>query len=315
MINISGIDKVQSMIGESGLMQEIKMSLLKIAVADSTVLITGETGTGKELAAELIHTNSPKCKKPFVCINCAALPDSLLESELFGYERGAFTGAIASKMGKFEQANGGTIFLDEIGDMNKYAQAKVLRAIEKKEINHLGGKSDIPLDVRIIAATNKNPEQMMIKGMFRKDLYYRLNVARVHLPPLRERKEDVLALIKHYIQELNHQFDREVEGLTEEALTYLLNYDWPGNVRELKNILEAIFIHLPSLNIGLIDLPKTFMKQIKKADGLFNTEKEQMLSTLFATKWNKTKAAQKLHWSRMTLYRKMAKYHITGIPY
>lgn len=314
MISNFVVDRVQGMIGDSESIKEIKMSLLRIAATDSTVLITGETGTGKELAAGIIHKNSPQSKMPFICINCAAIPDSLLESELFGYERGAFTGAIVSKAGKFEQANGGTIFLDEIGDMNQYAQAKVLRAIEMKEVYRLGGKSDIPLHIRIIAATNKDPEQMIHEGRFRKDLFYRLNIARIHLPPLRDRKEDILDLIEYCIRKLNRRFGRDVEGLSEEALTYLINYEWPGNVRELKNMMEAIFINLPSHNTPIIDLPKNFMKHIKKTDGLFNTEKEKMLSTLFATRWNKTKAAQKLNWSRMTLYRKMAQYDITRIP-
>jgi DNA-binding NtrC family response regulator len=176
----TGID--QPMIGDSAQMQEIKAYLLKVAATDSTVFITGETGTGKELAAELIHRNSSRHKKPFVCINCAALPESLIESEMFGYERGAFTGAIASKRGKFELAVGGTVFLDEIGDMSLYAQAKILRTIERKEVYRLGGNGRIPVDVRVTAATNQDPERLVAEGKFRKDLYYRLNVARVNLP-------------------------------------------------------------------------------------------------------------------------------------
>jgi DNA-binding NtrC family response regulator len=304
-------DVDEPMIGDGAAMREIKAYLMNVATTDSTVLITGETGTGKELAAELIHRKSPRYKKPFVCINCAALPESLVESEMFGYERGAFTGAVASKQGKFELAEGGTVFLDEIGDMSLYAQMKILRTTEKKEVCRLGGKGAIPINVRIVGATNRDPEQLMEKGNFRKDLYYRLNVARVHLPPLRLRKEDIPSLLKHYIRKFNQRFGREVEGLAEEAMASLLHYDWPGNVRELKNLLEATFINLPSRKITLMDLPKTFQGRLKEAEGLPEKERDRVLSVLFATKWNKSKAAQKLHWSRMTLYRKMAKYQIS----
>ncbi len=196
----------QPMLGESKSMRQAKAYLAKLAATDSTVLITGETGTGKELAAELIHRNSQRHKEPFVCVNCAALPESLVESELFGYERGAFTGAVAAKPGKFEMANNGTVFLDEVGDMNPYAQAKILRSIESKEVYPLGGKGAIPLDLRVIAATNQDPEKLLAEGKFRKDLYYRLNVARVHMPPLREKKEDIPRLITHAIENLNRRF-------------------------------------------------------------------------------------------------------------
>jgi DNA-binding NtrC family response regulator len=302
--------KVKPMIGESQPMQEIKAHLLKIAATDSTVLITGETGTGKELAAELIHRNSPRYKKPFVCVNCAALPDSLLESELFGHERGAFTGAIALKKGKFELANGGTIFLDEIGNMHPYAQAKILRTIERQEVDRLGGTGVIPLDVRTIAASNQDPEQLIAEGKFREDLYYRLNVARLHMPPLRQRKEDILALLEHTMRDLHRRTGLVVEGFHEEALIALLLYHWPGNVRELNNLLEATFINLPSQKIAFSDLPKPFQEQFKEAGELPESERDRLLATLFATNWNKSKTAQRLHWSRMTLYRKMAKYHI-----
>ena len=300
------------MIGESTPMREIKAYLMKVATTDSTVLITGETGTGKELVAELIHRNSPRHKEPFVCVNCAALPESLVESEMFGYERGAFTGALASKRGKFELAEGGTIFLDEIGDMSPYTQMKILRTTEKKEVCRLGSKGAISINVRVIGATNRDPEQLMEKGNFRKDLYYRLNVARVHLPPLRDRKEDIPSLLKHYIRKLNQRFGRKVEGFTEEAMASLLHYDWPGNVRELKNLLEATYINLLSRKIAFMDLPKTFQRRLKETEGLPEKERDRVLSVLFATKWNKSKAAQKLQWSRMTLYRKMAKYHISS---
>jgi transcriptional regulator with PAS, ATPase and Fis domain len=229
---------------------------------------------------------------------------------LFGYDKGAFTGAIKSKPGEFELANGGTVFLDEIGDMSADTQAKLLRTIEHKEVYHLGGKQCIPLDVRIIAATNQEPERLVTEGTFRQDLYYRLNIARIHLPPLRNRKEDIPSLIACYIQKMNHWFGREVEGFTGEALQQLIQYDWPGNVRELKNLLEATFLNLPATRIRFIDLPEPFQRKLEETKHLPKSERDQILSALFATNWNKSQAAQKLHWSRMTLYRKMTKYHI-----
>lgn len=300
----------QKMIGENVQMREIKTYIGKAASTDSNVLITGETGTGKELAAELIHKNSLRSKKPFVCINCTAIPDSLLESELFGYERGAFTGADSLKEGKLKHAEGGTVFFDEIGDMSLYHQAKILRAIESKEVQRVGGKGSIPLDIRVIAATNQDLDQLVGEGKFRKDLYFRLNVARIHLPPLRDRKEDIPFLLGFYIRELNRRFGREVECLAKDALEYLLCYDWPGNVRELKNLLEATFVSLSSRRISLSDLPEQFRRRIGEAVDLPQSEPDLLLSTLMSTNWNKSRAAQKLRWSRMTLYRKMAKYHI-----
>jgi DNA-binding NtrC family response regulator len=299
-----------TIIGDSSAMREIKSYLLKVATTDCTVLITGETGTGKELVAEMIHRTSSRHSRPFVCINCAALPESLLESELFGFERGAFTGAYSSYAGKLKLAEGGTVFFDEIGDMAPNAQAKILRAIEGKEVYRLGGKKGIFHHVRVIAATNQDPEQLVAEGKFREDLYYRLNIARVHLPPLRERKEEILPLLQHYIRELNQRCGREVEGFAEEALASLVRYNWPGNIRELKNLMEATFINLPSRRISFIDLPEMFQQKLKELEGLPQGERDRVLSALFACNWNKSKAAQKLHWSRMTLYRKIAKYHI-----
>jgi DNA-binding NtrC family response regulator len=303
-----------SLVGDSTPIREIRDYLSKVAATSSSVLITGETGTGKELAAESIHRKSVRNGKPFVCINCAALPESLIESEMFGYERGAFTGAVALSRGKFEQAQSGTVFLDEIGDMSSYAQAKILRTIERKEVRRLGGKRIIPLDIRVTAATNRDPEQLVEEGKFREDLYYRLNVGRVHMPPLRDHKEDIPALIDHTVRKLNRRFGRKIEGLTDEALTCLLDYDWPGNVRELINILEAAFINLPSPTVTVLDLPETFHKRLKEAKHLPKSERDQVLSALFDTKWNKSKAARRLHWSRMTLYRKMVKYDIVSRP-
>lgn len=303
-------DLSKPMVGNSKAMREINHFIQRVAAAESTVLITGETGTGKELVASLIHAHSGRRTKPFVCVNCAALPDALVESEMFGYERGAFTGAVSARLGKFEVANGGTIFLDEISDMTPFAQAKMLRTIESKEIFRLGGRKVIPLDVRVTAATNKDPEQLISEGKFREDLYYRLNIARIHLPPLRERKEDLRRLITSGIEKLNHKYGRNVRGLSAEAMVFFMRYDWPGNVRELLNLLEAAFINLPQREIEFADLPKLFQQKLKETENVPLYERRHILSALLETKWNKTEAARKLHWSRMTLYRKITKYHI-----
>lgn len=298
------------LIGESASMQQIKAYIRQVAATESNVLITGETGTGKELVAELIHKNSQRRQQPLVCINCAAIPDSLVESELFGHERGAFTGAHATQDGLLKQTNGGTVFFDEIGDMSLYAQAKILRALESREMRRLGGKGSLPLDIRVMAATNRNLEQLMAAEKFRTDLYFRLNVASVHLPPLRDRREDLLALCAHYMRDMNQRFERQVEGFTDEAMQQLLRYDWPGNVRELKNLVEATFINMPAANITLMDLPEPFCRRLRQGVGRPPEERDRVLFALWTTNWNKSQAAQQLHWSRMTLYRKMTKYQL-----
>jgi len=300
-------------VGGSGGMKEVKTFIDKVSSTDSNVLVTGETGTGKELVAELIHLTSPRRQKPMVSINCAAIPDNLLESELFGYEKGAFTGAHSSCEGKLKLAEGGTVFFDEIGDMSPYAQAKILRAIENRKIHQLGGKRSISLNIRIIAATNQDVEARVADGKIREDLYYRLSVARIHLPPLRERKEDIPALLEHYLSTFNQIFGRQVEGFTDEILEDFLSYDWPGNIRELRNLLEAIFIGVPSHVISASDLPLQYRNKFK--DQTVGAEEfERLLAALSSTNWNKSMAAQRLQWSRMTLYRKMAKYRLTRRP-
>ncbi|MFO0795341.1 MAG: sigma-54 dependent transcriptional regulator [Candidatus Brocadiaceae bacterium] len=305
-----GLFDTGKFVGDSLPMKEIKTYIGKVAQTDSNVLITGETGTGKELTAELIHRNSPRDKNPFVCVNCTAIPDSLLESELFGSERGAFTGADTLKEGKLKQAEGGTVFLDEIGDMSIYHQAKILRAIESKEIQRLGGKGSIPLNIRFVAATNKNLEDMVSEGKFRKDLYYRLNVANIHLPPLKQRKEDIPVLLDHHVRELNRRFGRNVKGFSSDTLEFLYTYDWPGNIRELKNLLEAVMISAISQWILLQDLPEAFRNRVINARMHSQDEKDRLLAVLLSTRWNKTEAARKLNWSRMTIYRKMEQYEI-----
>lgn len=299
-----------SLIGSSLAIWKIKTYLRKVAMTDSHVLITGETGTGKELAAQYIHRHSARRAKPLVTINCAALPDGLLESELFGYERGAFTGATSSYSGKLKLADGGTVLFDEIGDMSLYAQAKILRVIETREVYPLGGRQSVPLDIRIIAATNRNLDQRMAKNEFRQDLYFRLNVAPVHLPPLRERKEDIPLLTDHFVQKFTAQFGRGIEGFSEDAMKRLLSYDWPGNIRELMNLTERIFIDPPQEKITVADLPESMQSCPSVPQETVLAEREILLYTLSQTNWNKSKAAERLQWSRMTLYRKIAKYRI-----
>jgi two-component system, NtrC family, response regulator AtoC len=289
-------------------MLAVKAYLPKVAAADCSVLVTGETGTGKERVAEWIHRHSRRSDRPLVTINCAAIPEGLLESELFGYERGAFTGAHAAYAGKLRQAEGGTLLLDEIGDMDQAAQAKILRAIEAREVQSLGGHRAVPLDVRVLAATNQDLDGLMVRNRFRRDLYYRLNVARVHLPPLRERVEDILPLFAHYLAEMNARLGLAVGIPSREAVSWLLDYDWPGNVREIRNVIEALFINPPEGPITLADLPACVRGRV--ADGPGRSERDRVLAALFEVNWNKSKAAAVLHWSRMTLYRKMAKHGI-----
>jgi DNA-binding NtrC family response regulator len=207
-------------------------------------------------------------------------------------------------------ADGGSVFFDEIGDMGLTAQAKILRAIEAREVNRLGSRSAVPFDIRIIAATNQDLEQLIAQGQFRKDLFYRLNVARVHVPPLRERREDLEPLLDFYVNHFNRRFGRDVEGFTPDALTCLQGYSWPGNVREVKNLVEAVFVGLDGHRIRFVDLPEPFRRSLEQHSTLPIGERERLVNALFATNWNKSKAAEELHWSRMTLYRKLAKYHV-----
>lgn len=298
------------MICESEVMKAIKTYLMRVAAADSTVMITGETGTGKELAATMIHRNSHRSQGPFVCVNCAAIPENLVESELFGHNKGAFTGALATKKGKFELASGGTLFLDEIGDMSPFSQAKILRSIENRKIYPLGAHEPVPVDVRIISATNQDPEILIRDGKFRSDLYYRLNVARIQLPPLRDRKEDIHQLISTGIDRLNRQFNHDIQGISTEAMTSLLMHDWPGNIRELNNLLESTFINCQTQRIEFVDLPPTFTKRLQFIDNSQANERDKLLTALAASNWNKTLAAKKLRWSRMRVYRALKRYSL-----
>lgn len=250
-----------SIIGESYRMKKLLYKAQKASKTSTTVLITGESGTGKELVAKAIHKNSHRNEKNFVAINCGAIPKDLIESELFGHEKGAFTGAIERKIGKFEYANDGTLFLDEIGDLPYSMQSKLLRAIQEKEIERIGSNKKINIDVRIVAATNRNLFKMVKKGEFREDLYYRLNVIPIELPPLRERKEDIFDLINHFNRELSRKLNLSPIIFTEEAREYLENYSWPGNVRELENIIERLIVLSQGIKIDTMDLPHNIVEE------------------------------------------------------
>ena len=251
---LADVNIEHNMVGESSAMQRVYQFISKIAPTDATVLINGESGTGKELAARAIHRNSKRAQKPFMAVNCAALTESLLESELFGHERGAFTGASAQKKGRLEIASGGTVFLDEIGELTPALQVKLLRVLQEREFERVGGTLTIRVDVRVIAATNKNLEDAMAKAEFRHDLYYRLNVVSLEMPPLRERREDIMLLASYFVDKYGTRCNRKLKGISPEARASLLAYDWPGNVRELENMIERAVV------LGTSDwiLPKDF---------------------------------------------------------
>ena len=297
------------LLGDSLLMEGLRKFVARVALTDSSVMITGETGTGKELVAELIHKSGSRRDKPFVCVNSAALPDSLVESELFGFEKGAFTGANAKYQGKLQMAHGGTIFFDEIGELSLAAQAKVLRAIESREVFPLGGWRGVTVDIRLIAATNRDLEAGIQSGQFRRDLFYRLNVVRIELPPLRERREDIPQLLQHFLGFYNRQLNRRVESFDPYAVELLKTYRWPGNIRELKNVVEASFVHAESERIEVVDLPDRLQRAFK--DQMPPDSREKLVHALFDLEWNISRVADELRCSRMTVYRKMAQYSIS----
>ena len=263
----------KSIIGKSRKMQEVYAKIEQIADTRTSVLITGESGTGKELVARALHFNSSRKEKPFITINCAALPESLIESELFGHERGAFTDAQVRKMGQFELADNGTLFMDEVADLSHATQAKLLRVLQEKEFTRVGGTRMIRVDVRVITATNKNLHEALKQGNFREDLYYRINVVPIHLPPLRDRKEDLPLLINHFLTKKAEEEGHPPKEISPEAVGLMMNYDWPGNVRELQNIIEQVVTLCSNSVIHSEDLPDFFRKQIKST-----TLKEQALS-------------------------------------
>jgi two-component system response regulator AtoC len=308
-----------SIIGQSDTMKDVFKLIEKIARSDSTtILLHGESGTGKDMVARVIHYQSRRKNSPFMDINCTALPENLFESELFGYEKGAFTDARAKKEGLFELAHGGTIFLDEIGDMPQGTQAKLLKVIENKTFKRIGGIKDITIDVRIIAATNKDLTTMVENGSFREDLYYRLKVIPVSLPPLRDRKDDIIILAKFFISEFNKEFKKNVQGISKRAEKIFLDYSWPGNVRELKNIIERIMIlenteyirpeHLPTELSDAISPKGCGIKLPPEGLDLEEVEKELINQSLQMTSWNQTKAARLLCLSRDALRYRMQKF-------
>jgi len=299
------------LIGLSPEIQQVKAFVRRLACVDTSVLITGETGTGKEVVARQIHQYGSRRERPLVCINCAAIPDGLLENELFGHEKGAFTGAFSTRDGKMKEGNGGTIFLDEIGDLSLMAQAKILRMIESKEITPLGGRGCFHLDLRIITATNRDLGAMVREERFRSDLLFRLNVARVRLPPLRERPSDIPLLVQHFLPGLNRSFGYRVTRFSDLALKNLIQYSWPGNVRELRNVMEMAFLNLRSPSSTVADLSEIVENPLTIAnEPLREDERERLFTVLVSSRWNVSEAARKLHWSRMTVYRKLAKYQI-----
>ncbi|HWP49845.1 MAG TPA: sigma-54 dependent transcriptional regulator [Candidatus Limnocylindrales bacterium] len=313
----------EGLLGTSPAMKRVFQFIDKVARTDTTVLIQGESGTGKELVAYAIHQRSLRKDKPFITIDCGAIPEELVESELFGHEKGAFTGALQKKEGKFELAKGGTLFLDEIGNLPLPGQAKLLRALEQKQITRVGGISMIPVDVRIIAATNVVLSQATREGKFREDLFYRLNVFILELPPLRERKEDIPLLVENFLHRFAQQQRKNIREISPEAMGLLLNYHWPGNVRELRNVLERAIIlaedsirpeHLPNFP-GSIPSPSlsslsTLPFSEAKDKVLSDLEKEYILQALVKSGGNKAKAARALNINYRTLYEKMKKYGI-----
>ena len=299
-------------IGKSTAMQEIFELITRVAPTDSTVLITGESGTGKELIAQAIHANSPRSYMPFIAVSCGALPDTLLESELFGYEKGAFTGAEHTKKGRFEMAHKGTIFLDEIGEISLKTQVDLLRVLQQREFSRLGGEDVIKVDVRILAATNRDLKQAIRENRFREDLYYRLNVISIHVPPLKERKDDIPLLTEAFTRKCCIEMNKEPAKISPSALRLLMSYDWPGNVRELENVIERSLVIGKGNIIVPEDLPfskkelgpETFPRSLKLM------EKLHIERILVDNDWNISQASRDLDIDRQTLYNKIEKYKI-----
>ena len=314
------------MIGGSQPMNRLQEQIRLVAPSNASVLVTGENGTGKELVARSIHYYSPRREKPFVEINCAAIPEELIESELFGHEKGAFTGALAQKKGKFDLADSGTIFLDEIGDMSLKTQAKVLRILQERKFERVGGTRTIEVDVRVIAATNKVLEDEIRGGSFREDLFYRLNVVPFQIPPLRERKEDIPVLVEHFLDLFCRREGRDIKVMAPEALAMMKSYDWPGNVRELKNIIERLVIMTPGRTITDADMPGYLAGKDAREEGGARLdsfrdvnslreareefEKEFIIQKLEENDWNISRTAEAIELERSNLHRKIKSYGI-----
>ena len=315
------VDRRLVMVGESPVMQQLRQQIAKAAPTNGRVLVYGENGTGKELVARSVHAMSRRKSGPFGEVNCAAIPEELIESELFGYRRGAFTGAVTDREGKFEAADGGTLFLDEVGDMSLKTQAKVLRVLQEQVVERLGGQGGVRVDVRVIAATNKDLRLAIEKGTFRDDLFFRLNVIPVFVPPLRDRRKDIALLAEHFLSEFAHEYGHRVKSLDDAALTVLKSHSWPGNVRELRNVLERLAIMVPGETIVADDLeflsgggrrsgerpPADAMPLQQARDGF---ERDYIVRALVAHKGNISRAAEALGVERSNLYRKMRTFGI-----
>jgi DNA-binding NtrC family response regulator len=312
--------RLGELIGNSKAMQEVLLVVEMAAPSTASVLITGETGSGKEIVARTIHRFSPRSEKSFVAINCSAIPETLMESEIFGHEKGAFTGAVERRLGCFELADSGTLLLDEIGEMPAPTQAKLLRVLEEKKLRRLGSKSETEVDVRVLAATNKDPLQAVANGKLRQDLFFRLNVFHIHLPPLRDHKEDLPLLVEHLLQEINRKHERRVAGVAADVMASFQSYHWPGNIRELRNVLERAVIACDRDTVGRKHLPPDFGHIISPETSQLagvrfpvgttvdQAERELILQTLAATGNNKTRAAELLGISLKTLHNKLKEY-------
>jgi two-component system nitrogen regulation response regulator NtrX len=315
------MERAHEIIGVSGAINELRRQIAVAAPSNGRVLVFGENGAGKELVARAVHALSARRDRPFVEVNCAAIPDELIESELFGHEKGAFTGATARRRGKFELADGGTLFLDEIGDMSLKTQAKVLRVLEEQTIERIGGHEPIRVDVRVIAASNRALPELIGQGRFREDLYYRLNVIPVEVPPLRRRREDILLLVEHFLKTFCAEYGKRLKSLSGEAVAYFMGYDWPGNVRELRNMVERLVIMSPEDVITPADLPPPLRPRevvelapggpasLRDAREAF--ERGYILGELRVHEWNITRTAKALGIGRVHLWRKLKAYGIT----
>lgn len=312
----------EDMVGKSVEMQRIFRLIEDISHSDATVLIQGESGTGKEVIARAMHRMSTRSNRSFITANCAAIPETLLESELFGYEKGAFTGAIVSRKGRFELAEGGTLFLDEVTEMKPSAQVDLLRVLQEKEFRRVGGSKLIDSDVRIIASSNKSVEEEVEHGNFREDLYYRLNVIPLHVPPLRMRKEDIPFLIDHFLEKHRKEAKRKIRGVSEESIELLMSYDWPGNVRELENVVLRTMVLGKKERIVSEDLPDKIRRLGRRhnevcyplSSSLEDVEKNYIYVVLKTTGWNLSRSARILKINRMTLYNRMKKYGFRRQP-
>jgi DNA-binding NtrC family response regulator len=312
--------RFENMVGNSPQMQAVFKTVAQVAPSRSNVLITGESGTGKELIAQAIHQHSPRKDKPFVVLNCASLSETLLESELFGHEKGSFTGAVARRRGRFEQADGGTLFLDEIGDVPLPTQVKLLRFLQEREFERVGGGETLHLDVRVVAATHGDLRKLIQEGKFREDLYYRLNVIQITMPPLRDRKADIPALVDHFIRRYAAENEKRIQGIEEAALQGLIRYDWPGNIRELENIIERAVVLCAGNRIMVDNLPD-LVAPAREGDGRFRftpgitleeAERELILGTLDAVDGQVPRAAELLGISSRKIYYRLKEYGRSG---